>query len=91
MAILLRRPQSDDPAKTAAEPSNSLYRCRKDRMIGGVCSGLAAYWRIDVTLVRIIWILTSLLGSLAAGGVAYLLLLVLIPEKPYPEEQITHS
>ena len=88
MAILLRRPRSDDPSKTAVEPSNPLYRSHEDRMIGGVCSGLAAYWQIDVTLVRIIWILTSLLGSLTAGGLAYLLLLVLIPEKPRPEEQI---
>ncbi|HPI73872.1 MAG TPA: PspC domain-containing protein [bacterium] len=88
MAILLRHPQSDDPTKTNSEPASRLYRCQKDRMIGGVCSGLAAYWQIDVTLVRIIWILTSLLGSLAAGGLAYLLLLVLIPEKPQAEEQI---
>lgn len=91
MAILLRRPRSDDPAKKVAEPSNPLYRSRKDRMIGGVCSGLAAYWQIDVTLVRIIWIMTSLLGSLAAGGLAYLLLLVLIPERPQPEEQIVQQ
>ncbi|MBC8312720.1 MAG: PspC domain-containing protein, partial [Candidatus Cloacimonetes bacterium] len=40
-----------------------LYRNPKDKKLAGVCSGLAEYFEIDVTLIRIIWILFVLLGG----------------------------
>ena len=59
-----------------------LQRSRSDRMLGGVCGGLATYLNMDPTLVRI---LTVAIG--AATGVPillYVLALVIIPEEPKP-------
>ena len=56
-----------------------LYRNPKDKIIAGVCSGLAEYINIDPTIVRVIWALVGLSG---AGVVAYLVCALIIPEKP---------
>ena len=56
-----------------------LYRNTSNKMIAGVCSGLAEYINIDPTIVRLIWALIALSG---AGLVAYLVAAIIIPEKP---------
>jgi len=59
-----------------------LYRSRKERMIGGVCGGLAHYFGIDPTLVRLLFVL----GLFAVGGTfwAYIIMMIVIPEEPAP-------
>ncbi|MEA3476115.1 MAG: PspC domain-containing protein [Candidatus Cloacimonadota bacterium] len=57
-----------------------LYRDLKSKKIAGVCSGLAEYFDIDVTLVRVIWVLLTLLGG--AGVLSYLVAIIIIPKKP---------
>jgi phage shock protein PspC (stress-responsive transcriptional regulator) len=54
-----------------------LTRSQHDRMLGGVCSGLARAWQLDVTLVRLVFILLALAGG--TGILLYLLLLILMP------------
>ena len=54
-----------------------LYRSQSDRMIWGVCGGLAKYFDIDPTIVRIIAVLTIFLGSF--GIWAYIILAVVVP------------
>ncbi len=56
-----------------------LYRSRKDRVIGGVCGGIAEYLEVDPTLVRVLWVVGSLMWG--AGILAYLLCWIIIPEK----------
>ena len=56
-----------------------LYRNTNNKLIAGVCSGLAEYINIDPTIVRLIWALIALSG---AGVVAYLVAAIIIPEKP---------
>ena len=57
-----------------------LYRAPKnDSMIGGVCAGIANYFEIDPTLVRIIWIVLAL--GYGFGIFAYLLAWIIIPRK----------
>ena len=56
-----------------------LYRNTKNKMIAGVCSGLAEYINIDPTIVRLIWALIAFSG---AGLLAYLIAAIIIPEKP---------
>lgn len=58
-----------------------LYRNTEDKLIAGVCSGLAEYFSIDISLIRVLAIVTGLL----TGGtvvLAYIIALVLVPEKP---------
>ena len=57
-----------------------LYRNNSNKMLCGVCSGIAEYFNIDATLVR----LGVVFLSLAAGGglIAYIIAAIIIPEKP---------
>ena len=56
-----------------------IYRNTENKMIAGVCSGIADYVNIDPTIVRLIWALIGLTGT---GIVAYLVCALIIPEKP---------
>jgi phage shock protein C len=56
-----------------------LYRSRTDRMIGGVCGGLAEYFGVDPTLVRIGAVLLGIANGV--GVLAYVILLVVVPEE----------
>ncbi len=58
-----------------------LYRSRRDKMIGGVAAGLANYFEIDPTLVRVLFIVTLFLGG--SGIIAYIVLWIVVPEEPY--------
>ncbi|MDW7650986.1 MAG: PspC domain-containing protein [Bacillota bacterium] len=68
-----------------------LYRSRHGQMLGGVCMGLARYFDVDVTLVRLIWVLAALFGG--SGVLAYIIAWIIIPEEPAEGEaiDITHS
>ncbi len=57
-----------------------IYRSRKDRMIGGVCGGIAEYFEIDSTLVRLAFLVILL--ARGAGLLAYIIAWIIIPEKP---------
>lgn len=65
-----------------AQKIKKLYRSRKDRMIAGVCGGLGEYFRVDSTLVRLLWAVLTV-ASMGVGGIlAYILAWIIIPEKP---------
>jgi phage shock protein C len=59
-----------------------LYRSRDEKMIGGVCGGLAEYFSVDPTFVRLIWVVITLVGG--AGVLLYLVLWVITPLSPPP-------
>lgn len=52
-----------------------------DRMIAGVCSGIAEYFETDPTLIRILFVLFAL--ALGSGILFYLILAIIIPSKTY--------
>ncbi|MGY5854552.1 MAG: PspC domain-containing protein [Candidatus Thorarchaeota archaeon] len=58
----------------------TLYRSRRNRVIGGVCGGIGEYFGIDPTLIRILWVVLSLVYG--AGLLIYLILFFLVPEGP---------
>ena len=57
-----------------------LYRARSDRKLAGVCAGIADYFGWDPTLVRVGWIVLTLMGG--SGILLYLLLWMVMPEAP---------
>jgi phage shock protein C len=59
-----------------------LIRLRSDRKIAGVCSGLARYLALDVSLVRILWFFITFVSGIVPGIVAYILAWIIIPEEP---------
>lgn len=56
-----------------------LTKSRSDKVIFGVCGGLAEYFNIDATLIRIVWFILGLV-SFGTAGIAYLISGVIIPE-----------
>ena len=54
-----------------------LYRSRRDKMIAGVCGGLAKYFEIDSTWVRLIFLVLLLLGGSAL--LVYLIMWLIVP------------
>jgi len=63
------------------QPVKKLYRSRRDRMIAGVCGGLAEYFNVDPTVVRLIFVLFFILGG--AAFLVYLLMWLIVPLAPY--------
>jgi phage shock protein C len=57
-----------------------LYRSRNDRKLAGVCGGIAEYYGWDPTLVRVAWIVLTLLGG--SGILIYLIMWLVMPEAP---------
>jgi phage shock protein C len=57
-----------------------LYRSSKDKMLGGVAAGLAEYFDIDPTIVRVLFVVTLFLGG--TGVLAYIILWIIVPEEP---------
>lgn len=57
-----------------------LYRPQKGRVIGGVAIGLAEYFNVDVTVVRIIWLLLLMPGGLP-GIIPYLIFWIAMPDE----------
>lgn len=58
----------------------SLYRNANEKILGGVCSGLAAYLKIDTTIIRVLFALLAV-GSFGFGLLLYIVLWVLLPER----------
>ena len=66
-------------AKSAKPEMKRLYRS-KDKILGGVCSGMAEYFDTDPSLIRLFWVLLTLL-SLGAGLLLYIIAWAIIPPK----------
>lgn len=67
--------------KTKRSEVKKLYRAsKKDSMIAGVCAGIAEYLKVDPTLIRLLWVLITLI-SFGAGVLAYLISWIIIPRR----------
>lgn len=61
------------------ETKKRLYRSRTDRQIAGVCSGLAEYFDLDPSIVRLIFLLMTVMGG--PGLILYIVLAIVVPEE----------
>jgi len=58
-----------------------LHRAKeKESMVGGVCAGIADYFSLDPTLVRLLWVLMTIF-SFGTGIVGYLIMWIIMPRK----------
>jgi phage shock protein C len=57
-----------------------LYKSNQNKMLDGVCGGIAEYFGIDPTVVRLLWVLFSLMGG--CGILAYIIAAIIIPRNP---------
>lgn len=61
--------------------NKKLYKSRTDRMISGVCGGLADYINADPTVVRALFVLVSILSAAFPGILVYIILAIVMPER----------
>jgi len=66
--------------------NRSLYRCRHDRKLAGVASGVAEYFDLDPTVVRVVWFLSIFFGGL--GIFLYIAMALIVPLEPLGEADL---
>jgi phage shock protein C len=66
------------PQQPPQPPVRKLYRSQNNRMVAGVCGGLAEYFNIDVTLIRVVFVVLAVFG--ATGLLLYLLMWAIVPD-----------
>lgn len=59
-----------------------LYRSKTERMLEGVCGGIAVYFNVDPTIVRLVWALVSIFSAAIPGVLLYIVCSFIIPEEP---------
>lgn len=57
-----------------------LYRSNVDKRLCGVCGGLAEYFELDSTIIRLLWVIFTFCGG--AGLLAYLIAALIVPNQP---------
>ena len=76
-----KQPESGAPGLSPATGSpKRLMRSSTDKKLGGVCAGLADYFDMDATIVRLIWLLIVLCGG--TGVLVYIILWIVLPLAP---------
>lgn len=63
------------------QPEKHLYRSRSNRVFAGVCGGLAEFFGLDATLIRLAFVLGIVFGF-GSLLVVYLVMLFIVPEEP---------
>ena len=58
-----------------------LYKSNENKMVDGICGGIAEYFNIDSTLVRLGWVVFCALGG--SGLLAYIIAALVMPDRPY--------
>ena len=82
VALWILMPTADS-STTEVAPSRRLLRSRSDRRIAGVCGGLADYFDLDSTIVRVVWVILTIVPcAIIFGVLAYIVAWLVIPSEP---------
>jgi phage shock protein C len=68
-----------------------MYRSVEDKKIAGVCGGIGEYFDIDPTLIRLAWIVLSVVTAFVPGLIGYIIAAIVIPIHPASKKQRTQS
>ena len=86
--LIIPEAQPGSEAPVAESPGGSwrtkrLYRSRTDTRIGGVCGGIAEYFAVDSTAVRLVWVVLSIFpGAIICGLLTYVVAWFIVPAAP---------
>lgn len=72
--------------EVSAWSGKKLFRSRTDRKLAGICGGMGIYFGCDSTLMRVAWVLAAFISG-GLGILAYLVLIFVIPNEPYPSQR----
>jgi phage shock protein C len=73
-------PQAPIAKGPAMAETRKLYRSRSNRQVAGVCGGLAQYFKLDATLIRILFVVLAVLGG--SGLLLYVAMWIIVPIEP---------
>lgn len=62
--------------------AKKLYRSKTDKVFAGICGGMAEYLQMDVTVIRLLWVLAVIFTGIFPGVIIYILAIFIIPVKP---------
>lgn len=85
-AVRANEAKQDDAGGAAEAGRPPLVRSKRDRVFFGVCGGLAKRWKMDSTVIRLLWILLTVFG-LGLLVIVYLVMALIVPE----EEDVIHG
>ncbi|MDI6765666.1 MAG: PspC domain-containing protein [Bacteroidota bacterium] len=66
--------------ETNGQTPRRLYKSRRNKVIDGICGGIAEYFDMDPTIVRLLWVLITLMGG--SGFILYIIAMIIIPVNP---------
>lgn len=80
--VIYREPEerAERPKTPTHEETRRLYRSGRDRILGGVCGGIAEYFGIDPVIVRLLWVIGTLAWGF--GILLYIICWIIIPRNP---------
>jgi len=86
--VLRKNKESDvNEAKTETTgQTGKLFRARDDKVIGGVCGGLAKNLNVDPVIVRIGWVVLTLITHIL-GVIVYIIWMIVVPEETFEQQQ----
>ncbi len=61
--------------------NKKIYRSNSDKMLAGVCGGLAEYFEADATALRLLWALIVVFTGFFPGAIVYVIAAVIMPSK----------
>jgi phage shock protein C len=59
-----------------------LYLSNKDKKLSGVCGGIAEYFDLDPSMVRLGWIIMTILTGVVPGLIGYVIVAIVVPKRP---------
>jgi phage shock protein C len=62
------------------DAGRKLYRSKSNRQLAGVCGGLAEYFNLDATLIRVLFVILAVLGG--SGVIIYIAMWIIVPKQP---------
>ena len=68
------------PENSSGSPKR-LYLSSEDKKISGVCGGIAEYFQVDSTIVRLAWILLTIITGIVPGILGYVIAAIIMPQK----------
>ena len=92
LAAWVLMPESKEVPVARSASAKRLARSATDRKIEGVCGGLAEFFSVDSTAVRLLWIVLSIFpGAIVCGVLAYFVAWLIMPIVPVPETIASHA
>ena len=68
-------------SKGGKSMEKKLYLSATDKKWGGVCGGIAEYFNVDATLIRLIWVLFTIFSAFFGGFIAYIIAWAIMPQR----------